>query len=43
MSEIFGKVIDQELQFMFTVISLVIEKESQGEELKTKDDRLKVL
>ena len=43
MSEFFGKVIDQELQFMFTVISLVIEKESQREELETKDGGSKVL
>ena len=38
-----GKVIDHELYFMFTVISSVIVKESQREELKTKDIRSKVL
>ena len=38
-----GKVIDNEFQFASTLISSVIVKESQKEELKTKDVRSKVL
>ena len=37
------KVIDHELKFIFIMISPVIVKESQWEELKTKNGRSKVL